>query len=368
MKLFTDIVLQACNRPFVHTNTFSTKQSVSGAALGASLLGMDRYSYRVEIQQMMFVAGSSDPPLHTVCLVEDIVRAQVVELISRGMALARKRGARTVTVEDIMFLIRHDVAKVNRLSTYLAWKDVRKNARDQGDGGQADADILEDAVDVPGAAGGQPANAPAAASKAKKAKFSLPWKPQFMFAIPMLDSDLAAAANEGDSDEDDDDDEANQLMNERLRNADLRTQNMTREEYVHWSECRQASFTFRKNKRFREWAGIGQLTDTRLQDDIMDVLGFLTFEVVANLTERALKIKQQWETRFKQRQAQTQGNAAIEKRRRPAALFYRPSLEETPLLPEHMRAAYADFQDPTPKNLAMRTFLRGKVDYSTKLI
>lgn len=40
----------------------------------------------------------------------------------------------------------------------------------------------------------------------------------------------------------------------KLKMADDRTKNMTREEYVHWSECRQASFTFRKGKRFREWA------------------------------------------------------------------------------------------------------------------
>lgn len=28
-------------------------------------------------------------------------------------------------------MIRHDKAKVNRLRTYLSWKDLRKNAKDQ---------------------------------------------------------------------------------------------------------------------------------------------------------------------------------------------------------------------------------------------
>ena len=34
--------------------------------------------------------------------------------------------------EDLIFLIRYDRAKVNRLRTYLSWKDVRKNAKESG--------------------------------------------------------------------------------------------------------------------------------------------------------------------------------------------------------------------------------------------
>ena len=45
-----------------------------------------------------------------------------------------------------------------------------------------------------------------------------------------------------------------------VRKADERTSDMTREEYVTWSEYRQASFTYRKGKRFREWAGFGIVT------------------------------------------------------------------------------------------------------------
>lgn len=48
---------------------------------------------------------------------------------------AARRGSRgQVSVEDLIFLIRHDKAKVNRLRTYLSWKDVRKNIKDnEGD-------------------------------------------------------------------------------------------------------------------------------------------------------------------------------------------------------------------------------------------
>jgi len=68
---------------------------------------------------------------------------------------------------------------------------------------------------------------------------------------------------------------------------------MTREEYEHYSECRQASFTYRKAKRFREWANMSAYIDMRPNDDIIDILGFLTFEMVTTLTEAALKVKKE---------------------------------------------------------------------------
>jgi len=332
-----------------------------------------KYKYRIEIQQMMFVSGAtSDPPLQTVILVEDIVRDQVVELLNSGITLARKRGARSLSVEDVIYLIRHDTAKVNRLTTYLAWKEVRKNARDQDSGaaGGADApDIMEDAGSMLTAQSNQRGG-----QKAKKV--GLPWKPANMFAIPM--HAVAPATNaastdlEGDDpdagvDSDDEDNEGTQVMNERLRNADLRTRNMTREEYVHWSECRQASFTFRKAKRFKDWVGLSHLTDSRLQDDIMDAMGFLTFEMVANLTGSALKLKNRWESRSR-RQEHERGAQPEQPRAQSGNLFRMHRTQETPLLPVHIRAAYEQFEAPTNKQRALHQWRGGRLRSRTKLI
>lgn len=43
---------------------------------------------------------------------------------------AARRGSRHLAVEDLLFLIRHDRTKVNRLRTYLSWKDVRQKVKD----------------------------------------------------------------------------------------------------------------------------------------------------------------------------------------------------------------------------------------------
>jgi transcription initiation protein SPT3 len=60
----------------------------------------------------------------------------------QARALASRRGARYLSAEDLIFLIRHDRGKVNRLRTYLSWKDVRKHAKDSG--GDAGAGIEPD--------------------------------------------------------------------------------------------------------------------------------------------------------------------------------------------------------------------------------
>ena len=69
--------------------------------------------------------------------------------ILQARALANRRGARHLSAEDLIFLIRHDRAKVNRLRTYLSWKDVRKHAKDSdgGAGGGVEVEQLEDGAD-----------------------------------------------------------------------------------------------------------------------------------------------------------------------------------------------------------------------------
>ena len=69
--------------------------------------------------------------------------------IVQARNLASRRGARYLSAEDLIFLIRHDRAKVNRLRTYLSWKDVRRHAKDSGGDGAAGMEVetLEDGAD-----------------------------------------------------------------------------------------------------------------------------------------------------------------------------------------------------------------------------
>jgi hypothetical protein len=127
---------------------------------------------------------------------------------------------------------------------------------------------------------------------------------------------------------------------------------MTREEYVTWSEYRQASFTYRKGKRFREWAGFGIVTDSKPSDDIVDILGFLTFEMVQTLTENALKVKEQ-EDLFKAQSGSDNVRAGSKKRKLTQGLFDPPNEGTTPIDPRHVMEAFRRLQQRPKKSRAM---------------
>ena len=317
---------------------------------------MAAQQYRSEISQMMIVIGNSEPTTETTALVEEIVRGQVIELLTQAASQASKRGTKSISTEDLIFLIRHDRAKVNRLRTYLSWKDVRKNAKDT-DGGAADgADLLDDAAAGPGATGGGAAADATSRLKYRKAKVGLPWDLSSMFPEQVP---------EREDEEDEEENEANAATMERLKNADDRTRGMSKDEYVHWSECRQASFTYRKSKRFREWSHMSSILESRPGDDIVDILGFLTFEIVAVITEEALKIKAR-EDEFEELSGESRAN----KRRKgnERTLFDGPDEGQTPLEVRHIEEGFRRLQMPDKHNSAIRNFRGGRVRRSTVLI
>lgn len=318
-----------------------------------------KYKYRVEIQQMMFVLGeSNDQPVETTSLIEDIVRAQVIEILIESTKTATLRGTKSIAPEDVIFLIRHDKAKVNRLRTYLSWKDVRKNAKDQESGGTES--LIENEATGGGAGAGAQTDTTKMLTKYRKLKIRLPWELQFMFSEQHLET-----AEEAEQ-VDDDEKAATLASLKRLKMADDRTKNMTKEEYVHWSECRQASFTFRKAKRFREWAQISQICDSRPNDDVVDILGFLTFEMVCSLTEEAMEVKKLEEKIFqKLNKNNPEANETTIKRK---YLFDRPNDLAKPILPYHIEEAWRKLQSMDFKHKAVRGFGGGRIKSKAKLI
>lgn len=250
---------------------------------------------------------------------------------------------RSISTDDLIFLIRHDKAKVSRLKTFLSWKDVRKNVKDSDDKGGADAADFA-AADDP-IAGGVVAGPQDVASKPKnkRARVGLAWDVNSFYSVQVP---------EREDEEDEEEEEQNYATLQRLAAADERTKHMTREEYVFWSECRQASFTYRKSKRFREWAGFGIVTESKPNDDIVDILGFLTFEIVQTLTEEALKVKER-EDREKNRRGGADNGEDSKKRKRETGLFDPPEEGRTPVEPKHIREAYRKLQATSNKNIAM---------------
>ncbi|OJJ87568.1 transcriptional regulator SPT3 [Aspergillus glaucus CBS 516.65] len=301
--------------------------------------------YRQEIQQMMFVSGeTAEPSIETTTLIEEIVRQQVIEILIRSTALATRRGVRSISTDDLIFLIRHDKAKVSRLRTFLSWKDVRKNVKDSDDKGGGDAADFAGADDPLAAGAVAGPQDMAAKPKNKRAKVGLVWDVNSFYSVQVP---------ERDDEEDEEEEEQNYATLQRLAAADERTKHMTKEEYVFWSECRQASFTYRKSKRFREWAGFGIVTESKPNDDIVDILGFLTFEIVQTLTEEALKVKEREDHEKNRRGPADNGGENTKKRKRETGLFDPPEEGRTPVEPRHIREAYRKLQATPNRQVAM---------------
>ncbi|CCF58512.1 hypothetical protein KAFR_0E03610 [Kazachstania africana CBS 2517] len=314
---------------------------------------------------MMFVSGeTNDPPVETTSLIEDIVRGQVVEILLQANKTAHSRGSRSILPEDVIFLIRHDKAKVNRLRTYLSWKDLRKNAKDQDPAAAAGASggpgtAAGDDDDLKKGAGDKDEKE-SGVMKVKKSQIKLPWELQFMFNEQPLEN------NDDENDLDEDEREANIATLKRLKMADDRTKNMTKEEYVHWSDCRQASFTFRKSKRFKDWSGISQLTEGKPHDDVIDILGFLTFEIVCALTETALRLKEREQLlqseKSKSKQSMYQDlDFQVTTLTRKKRLFDGPDNEINPLKAKHIEEAWRSLQSVDKKHRALTNFRGSKL-------
>jgi transcription initiation protein SPT3 len=129
--------------------------------------------------------------------------------------LAVRRGARYLTAEDLIFLIRHDRAKVNRLRTYLSWKDVRKHAKDSGGdaGGGVEVEVLEDGADGMMSLARTSVHILTRVSidklttKAQKITIKLPWELATMYSEVLPEDD----------EEDEDDIEAHEASIQRLK-------------------------------------------------------------------------------------------------------------------------------------------------------
>ncbi|RKO90700.1 transcription initiation factor IID, 18kD subunit-domain-containing protein, partial [Blyttiomyces helicus] len=294
--------------------------------------------------KMMFVFGEVQEPLdETTLLVEQITRNQIIEVVKQSIAHSAKRGSRYLSGEDVIFLIRHDVYKVHRLRAFLSWKDVRKNVSEGDRGGpQGIEDEQIEQLDAPGAC-----------STKKKAKVS--WDVMTMYNNMLSDDD-----------EDEQDEEERQALEdqvERLRIADEVTRTMTKEEYLYYSDCRQASFTFKKAKRFRDWSLLSTYYDAKPQAEVLDSLGFFAYEIVAKLTEMGLAVKREADARAR---ASAGGAQAQRSSYGDTSLFGKSDNEQTPLNPAHIREAFRRLQQSAASTLG--SFNGGLVRTSVSLI
>lgn len=204
----------------------------------------------------------------------------------------------------MVFVIRHDVAKLKRLREFLNWKDVRKNVKQSEETNASNAGTVipfdVDAVAEEEDEATETMSVSAMPSKASKPAATKSNSKKRAYCYWDCLASLVAEATDGailDTEPIDYDEELEELKQERLRRlqeADRVTRDMSKSEYMEFTECRQASFTYKKAKKFRDWLGIPiSVTEYRLSDEVLEILGFQASEIVRQITEGAISYRDQ---------------------------------------------------------------------------
>ena len=189
--------------------------------------------------------------------IEDVVRARTAETVRRTHPSslmpqliaardhafrARGRGA-TLLAEDILFACRHDAQLVARLRLVLSWHPLRRKCRDDGMMYAAGLDAANAGED--GVLDGLANEEVMFSEERDRIKVLEPWALEtvFSFGIPNVvdveaDESMVGAVKATSDD--------------RIA-ADDETRALSRDDYEGWTHARQASFSYRKAKRFRDF-------------------------------------------------------------------------------------------------------------------
>ena len=245
-----------------------------------------------EIQSMLYGFGDSRRPnIQTAILVDDVVRRQMTELLTRSIEISYQRGANgTVGVEDIAFMMRKNPVKIQRLYRHLSIKDMAGNA---AVGGAPTTDIygVLNATDN---------------RRAKRCK-------EFLLSIDSEGGLLTQALNDELHDE---------MRTERLKRIDRLSRDMDERRYAEFTRARQVSFLGHNMKfasKFQEWI----LTALKSSEPVMEegepmiltstasveqkvkmdrsgleALAYLAYETVGQIVEMSLLVRRDSEAGY----------------------------------------------------------------------
>lgn len=195
--------------------------------------------YTQEIKSMLYAHGDTrTPSKQLVILLEKIVHTNMNRLLTHSYSIKALRCSKYLNVEDICFVLRKSKYKLKRAVSSITYKELRKKINEDLE----DVEVVEEDV-------------------------------KFDWIV------------EKEKDFEEKEPDCEYLM--RLKRIDEITSKMSIQEYLEFTECRQASFTYRKHKKFKEFMGISE----KLKDEVIDVLGVISYEMIGNIVEEGLKIK-----------------------------------------------------------------------------
>ncbi|XP_063296912.1 transcription initiation protein SPT3 homolog isoform X1 [Pelobates fuscus] len=287
------------------TNAMSSAtSSSSGRGAGKTT------NFVLELQTMMFSLGDARRPLYdTAVLVEDIVHTQLINLLQQAADVSQMRGARVISAEDILFLMRRDKKKLRRLLKYILFRDYKSKILK----GIEEEDLEEKLSTTSNAC--------------KRQKLAQ----DFLNSIDQTGELLSLM----------DDDEIDDVKQERMERAEKQTRMMDSAQYAEFSESRQLSFC-KKASKFRDWLDCSSM-EIKPNAVAMEILAYLAYETVAQLVDLALLVKQDMAPKTCDPFTHAISATLTQNRNPPESLVQAPSLKSNPDTPENTPPA-----TPTP--------------------
>jgi hypothetical protein len=197
-------------------------------------------------------------------------------------------------------MFRDQKNRLSQISRSIRWKSIRKS-NNQSD----ETDTSE--------------QQPAATSSSRKRKAEEGLQSKFSRAVKRMRTDVVSILIEDIQDVCHDEEveiskmyqnQEDNLARQHSAAADRLTKSMSVEEYIEYSKCREASFTYNNTKRFKDWLGLNKRRKSKkkeesttatkdetkpisvqIDDQLVEVFGHVAWETVGLLTQAALIVK-----------------------------------------------------------------------------
>ncbi|OXB62885.1 hypothetical protein ASZ78_003051, partial [Callipepla squamata] len=188
--------------------------------------------------------------------------------LQQAAEVSQLRGARVISAEDLLFLMRKDKKKLRRLLKYMFFRDYKSKIVK----GIEEDDLIEDKF--------------SSSNTNKRQKLAQ----DFLNSIDQTGELLAMF----------EDDEIDDVKQERMevhrvlllfcQRAERQTRMMDSVQYAEFCESRQLSFS-KKASKFRDWLDCSSM-EIKPNVVAMEILAYLAYETVAQLVDLALLVKQ----------------------------------------------------------------------------
>lgn len=78
-----------------------------------------------DIQEMMFGLGDCSKPLEsTAKIIEEVVLDQLSSILTQAEEISTRRNSKIISPQDLLFLMRNDTLKLQRLINYLGTLNI----------------------------------------------------------------------------------------------------------------------------------------------------------------------------------------------------------------------------------------------------